>query len=346
MGGGSWSTDAYDARSLAKAAAGKSTFDHSDAIRSGQKAAAVHDLLNPRILAGDKSPHAGQVMRECMVSDEHPNPTPIAVLLDVTGSNYQAAVTVHSKLPNLQGALQRKGYVDDPQILVGAIGDAFSDRVPLQIGQFESDNRLDEQIEAMYLEGNGGGQVHETYEIGAYFMARHTYLEPLERDGKKGYLFFIGDEMPYESIHTGDFGYARHTIESLTGDKLEEPISTEAIFAELKEKYEVFFLFQRQGAYPEDRILPAWKKLLGERALVLDDPNAVAETIALTLAVLEGGLTLDDGLDDLKDAGMDASAVQAAGKALAVVGSGRAAVATTSGELPGIDNGDSGAERL
>lgn len=345
MGGGNWTTDTYDARRLAKAAAGKSTFDHSDAIRSGQKAASVHDLLDPKTKAGPASPHAGQVMRECMISDEHPNPTPIAVLLDVTGSNITAAHMVHAKLPTLQGALQRKGYVDDPQILVGAIGDAHSDRVPLQVGQFESDNRLDEQIEAMYLEGNGGGQNHETYEIGAYFMARHTYLEPFEKQGKKGFLFFIGDEMPYDTIKSGSYGYSGHTIESIVGDKLDEPISTAQVFDELKERYEVFFLFQKQGSYEPDYILPPWRELLAERAIVLDDPNAVAEVIALTLAMVEGGLALEDGIDDLKDAGMDPSAVAAAGKALAVVGAGTASVATTKGSLPGLD-GDSGAERL
>ena len=46
----------------------------------------------------------------------------------------------------LLGLLLRKGYATDPQIMFGAIGDATCDRVPLQVGQFESDNRMDEDL--------------------------------------------------------------------------------------------------------------------------------------------------------------------------------------------------------
>jgi hypothetical protein len=238
--------------------------------------------------------------------------------------------------------LQRKGYVEDPQILFGATGDANTDMVPLQIGQFESDNRMDEQLEAMYLEGNGGGQSHETYELAAYYLARHTYLETFEKQGKKGYAFFIGDEMPYDAVRRK---YRRHSLESLVGDKLEADLSTEQVFNELKEKYEVFFLFQAQGSYHEDEILPAWRKLLGERALVLDDPSAVCEFIAGIMAMFEGGFSLSEALDDLLANGADAGAVAVAGKALAKVSTaGRVLTASATGALP--PGSDSGAERL
>lgn len=344
MGGGYWDVGTYSTRASAKAAAGVPTFDYTDKVRQGQ-ASGVNPLVDPRIKAGDTSPHAGQVMREVMFSDEHPNPTPIAVILDVTGSNIRAATTAHSKLPQLHGLLQRKGYAEDPQILFGAIGDANTDDVPLQLGQFESDNRMDEQLEAIYLEGNGGGQMHETYELAAYFLARHTYLEPFERDGRKGYVFFIGDEMPYDTIRR-DYGYygRGHTLEALIGDELESDIPTEQIFEELKVKFEVFFLFQKQGSYDESQILPAWRKLLGERALVLDDPAAVCEAIAATLGMLEGGFDLDEVMDDLRAIGADIGSVKAAGKALATVG-GASPVARASGDLPDAGN-SSGTTRL
>ena len=65
----------------------------------------------------------------------------------------------------------------DPQIMFGAIGDATCDRVPLQIGQFESDNRMDDDLGRIVLEGGGGGQMTESYELAMYFMARHTALD-------------------------------------------------------------------------------------------------------------------------------------------------------------------------
>lgn len=347
MGYGSWSDPTYRANAAAAAAAGRSTFDHTAKIKSGAKKAGTHKLLDPRAVAGPASPFAGKVMREVTISDEHPNPVPIAIMLDVTGSNIEAARVVHAKLPELFGLLQRKGYVEDPQILIGAIGDAHSDTVPLQVGQFESDNRIDAMVEAMYLEGNGGGQMSETYELGAYYLARHTYLEPFHKQGRKGYAIFIGDELPYDRVRRSyGYGYGGgHTLESLTGDKLEADVTTEKIFEELKEQYEVFFLFQEQGAYDAKRVLPAWRKLLGERALVLDDPSAVCEFIAGLLGMLEGGLDLEEIEDDLKAIGADPKAIKAAGKALATVTGSGGGVAKTDGSLP-TDNTTGGTSRL
>ena len=58
--------------------------------------------------------------------------------------------------------------------MFGAIGDATCDRAPLQVGQFESDNRMDDDLGRILLEGGGGGQKTESYELAMYFMARHT----------------------------------------------------------------------------------------------------------------------------------------------------------------------------
>lgn len=320
MGGGSWNVNTHRRTLAANQAAGRSTFDYTDQVRAG-KATKVNKLVDPKQVAGPASPFAGKVMREVCITDEHPNPTAIAVILDVTGSNIEAAKVTHSKLPQLHGLLQRKGYAEDPQILFGAIGDAFTDDFPLQMGQFESDNAMDDQLAAMILEGNGGGQRRETYELAAYFLARHTELEPFTKQGKKGYAIFIGDEMPYPTIKRKYTEYGNvHTLQSLTGDTLEADVPTKDIFDELQERYEVYFLFQAQsGMYKEEEILPAWRELLGERALVLEDPGAVCEFIAGLLGMNEAGLTTDEVVKDLTQIGADAGATQAAGKALATL---------------------------
>lgn len=358
MGGGSWSTHTYTARNLAKAAEGKSTFDYSDTLRSTTPRSSwtVHESLDPKKVAGPASPNAGKIIRESMDSDEHPESTPIAVIFDVTGSMHRIPAVLQKKLPELDGLLMRKGYVEDPQILFGAVGDAYSDVVPLQIGQFESDNRRDEQLENIILEGGGGGGNHESYQLAAYYMARHTYLDSWEKRKKKGYLFLIGDERVYKNL-------PRQQVEKIIGfDGLQEDLTTEQIFTELKEKWEVFFLFASQGSYEVgdtvddtgptrysygyDDLGQKWRDLLGQNVIILEDADAVCETIAVTIGVMEGTISLEDGLEDLKEVGADLSAVTATGKALAAVGSGSAAVATASGELPGLDEGDEGAERL
>ncbi len=318
MGSGNWSFGDYTSRVNAARAMGRSTFDYSHRVLTGE-ASTVNPLLDPLVKAGDKSPFAGQVMREVTISTEHPRPTPIAIVLDVTGSNYEAAVAVHAKLPQLFGTLQGQGFVSDPQIMIAATGDANSDRFPIQVGQFESDNRIDDMVGAMILEGNGGGQGMETYELLAYYLARHTNLE-IKNQGRKGYAIFIGDEKPY-SVLRRNFGRSglpsQHTLESLTGDKLQEDLSTAAVFTELKEQYDVFFLFQRQGIYQADHVLPSWRQLIGENAVVLEDPNNVCEFIAGLLAMREGNLEIKDVVAELNKAGFDPNAVNSAAQTLA-----------------------------
>jgi hypothetical protein len=345
MGGSSWSASSYGARLSAAKAAGRSTFDHHDQVRTGRTAAKAHELLDPLAKAGPSSRFAGKVMREVCISTEHPNPTPIAIVLDVTGSNIEAARAVHAKLPQLFGVLQRIGGIEDPQILIAATGDANTDQVPVQFGQFESDNRVDDQVSALYLEGNGGGQSSETYELIAYLLANHTHLEPVEKQGRKGYAIFIGDEKPYDAVRRS---YGRHTLESLTGDVVEADISTKDVFAKLDEQFHVFYLFQMQGNYgrmgDEKRILAPWRELLGDNALTLEDPNAVCEFVAGLLAKMEGGLDDDDIVGALTAAGFDAKTSAIAGKTLATVGGGGGAVAKIDG---GLDIADStGTDRL
>ena len=87
---------------------------------------------------------------------------------------------------------------------------------------------------------------------------------------------------------------------------------------ELKKKFEVFFLFVREGSYRSEDHLPAWQNLFGERAMVLDDANAVCETIALTIGLMEG-VTLSEGVKQIQGLTGDQKAAAAAGKALAGV---------------------------
>jgi hypothetical protein len=299
MGSGRWSTDVYDAATRMRAATGTSAFAYSDG-----GARVVHDALNP----------FGVTMRESRDTDEHPRSLAIAVLFDVTGSMRGVPRVLQTKLPGLLGLLLRKGYVADPHIMFGAIGDATCDRAPLQIGQFESDNRMDEDLGRILLEGGGGGQQTESYELAMYFMARHTSIDCFEKRGRRGYLFLIGDELAYPRVK-------RSEVKKVIGDRLAEDISTEAIVAELKRRYHVYYILPAGSSYVGDAtVLDYWRGLLGQNMIELDDLDAVCETIALTVGLEEGAIGLDDGLHDLADVGSAAGAT--VGRALATIGAG------------------------
>jgi len=318
MGSGTWSTDVYDAAKRYRRATGASVFAYSD---SGARR--VHDSLNPY----------GVAMRESRDSDEHPQSVAISVLFDVTGSMGSVPRTLQQKLPQLFGLLLRNGYARDPQIMFGAIGDATCDRVPLQVGQFESDNRMDDHLGNIVLEGGGGGQMTESYELAMYFMARHTSIDCFEKRGRRGYLFIIGDEMAYPKV----FGKHRR---DLLGERSTEDIPLETVVREVKRMYDTYFLLPSGSAYAGDtRVLDFWRNLLGQNALEVDDLDAACETIGLTVGLGEGAIDLDQGLRDLRDS----DAVGTVSKALARVGNRRRVTTST---LPPVSSGDDRISRL
>jgi hypothetical protein len=318
MGSGRWSTDVYSAAASYRAASGTSAFAYSD---SGARKA--HPALDPQ----------GVTQRESRDNDEHPQSTPIAVLFDVTGSMGGVPRVLQTKLPQLLGLLTRKGYATDPHIMFGAIGDATCDRVPLQAGQFESDNRMDEDLARIVLEGGGGGQKKESYELAMYFMARHTALDSMAKRGRRGYLFLIGDEMPYPRVNPKE-------VKKFIGDDLREPIPTEALIAELQRTFDVYFIIPAAAGWGGDReILARWRQLLGQNVIELDDLDAVCETIALTVGLGEESIDLDAGLTDLVSLGSTAGAT--VGKALAPLR--RGAVVRSGFAVGGAETGN---ERL
>lgn len=339
MGGGSWDSVTYSSYKTTRAASGIGPFDYSKKVSTGA-ASGVHETLDPK-----KRNSAGDIVREALDSDEHPESTPVAVIFDVTGSMRRIPQVLQKKLGDLLGVLQRRGYITDPQILFGAVGDEFSDRYPLQVGQFESDIRLAETLENIILEGGGGGGNHESYQLAAYFLAKYSNLD-INKRGGKGYLFLIGDERVYANV-------TRESIVNIIGDNVEEGMSTQEVFDLLREKYEVFFLFASQGSYTPDIVLTNsgkpkwgyvdnskevlyWSELLGDHALILDDADAVCETIAMVLATFGAGLTVEEAATDLVAVGSDGSAVRSASRAVSVVVNESVAsggLATTTGDV-------------
>src|SRR5215469_18451298 len=221
MGSGAWSTNVYDAARRMRG--GASAFKYSD---SGARK--VHPDLDPR----------GITVRESRDSDEHPTSLAIAVLFDVTGSMQGVPRVLQARLPQLMGLLIRKGYLDHPQILIGAIGDATCDAAPLQVGQFESGIEIEEDLGKLYLEGGGGGHITESYELAMYFMAHHTSIDCFEKRGKRGYLFIIGDEIPYAMVKRKEVG-------ALIGDGLQSNIPVEEVVAELQRTYDVYHVLPK-----------------------------------------------------------------------------------------------------
>jgi hypothetical protein len=216
MGGGQYSLDiARDNR----------TSSNADAFRSSGATtvrAEVHQALNPY---GKKR--------------EVNNVTPVVVALDVTRSRGDDTKLMYQKLPQLMGQIELKGYTENPGISFCGIGDAFSDRAPLQVGQFEADNRLDQVLERIWIEEGGGGTGQESYELAAYFYSRTNCVRLAKGVGKKGYFFFVGDEGFYPKLDRG-------AVKRIIGDDLEADLDSAEVFRRLQEKFHVFLLYPQK----------------------------------------------------------------------------------------------------
>lgn len=231
MGGGSYdfdvATQSRTSNNDAFSYEGYEMGEHGAGARRGP-----HPTLDPK----------GNI-RECM------NELPIVVALDVTRSRGDDSRVMYEKLPMFIGQLEVQGYVPGAAISFAAIGDADSDLAPLQVGQFEADNRLDEVLSRFWLEEGGGGTGQESYELAAYFYAHHSVLAAHER-GEKGFFFFVGDEGFYPKV-------SREHIEQVLGREVEEDVDALEAFAALQDKYEVFFILPRQSWQERQRDIDA-----------------------------------------------------------------------------------------
>lgn len=288
MGSGRWDYDSYQAAAAFRAAHGIDDFAYSQAMgRQSRQHWHAAPELDP----------LGVTVRESRDSAEHPASTPIVIMFDVTGSMRLVPQIMQRQLGRLHGLLLERHYVTDPQILFGGIGDADADRVPLQVGQFESDNRMDGQLRQIFLEGGGGGDKRESYDLAAWFVARHTATDAWEKRQQRGYFFMIGDELNKDRLARG------HVARTLGYDP-GESIVPDAIYRELAERWRVHYILPGGSSYFDDpEIAGHWRGLLGERFLRLEDPEAISETIGLWIGLTEGTVDLDQGLTDLRDLG-------------------------------------------
>ena len=280
MGYSRW--DSNDYRSFASAsavtlnAARSSGMSDSMARKQVFKETRVNALFDPK----------GVIVRESRDSAENPNSNAIILGIDVTGSMgmIAEALAVEGLGKLVEGILTRKP-VEDPHIMVMAIGDAFCDRAPLQVSQFETDIRIAEQLKSLWLEGGGGGNAFESYDIPWYFAGRRTAIDCFEKRGKKGYIFTMGDEPPPPQ------GLASSQLNGIFGGGEQSDYTSADMLALAQEKYNVFHVIVEQGSYARTRpteVKSAWQNLLGKKAISLSDYAYMPEVILSVMDVNEG----------------------------------------------------------
>jgi hypothetical protein len=224
--------------------------------------------------------------------------SPLVIVCDVTGSMGSWPATIFSKLPYLD--LEGKEYLgEDMEICFAAVGDIFSDTYPLQVRPFSTGTAMEPELKKLVVEGNGGGQYMESYDIAAHFFANNCdmpkAINPL--------IIFIGDEGLYDFLDMNG-------AEKWCGAKPDKRMDVKEVFAALKHKFAGVYLIRKPyGSATTDRnamsdldlkIQKQWEELLGEdHVCLLPNADRVVDVIFGILARETN--RIDYFRDELKD---------------------------------------------
>lgn len=287
MGGFSYDRDVYDS---------SSSSGWGSSYSGGYGSSVASSKLSATTL--DKTMHP--LDKRLKSSTKHP----IIIMLDVTGSNTDFAKIVYDKMPMFYGQIEQKGYLKDFEISICAIGDAYSDDYPLQIADFAKGIEIDSWLQKLVLEGCGGGQKCETYELAAYYLLHKFDFE----SGTEPIVFFLGDEGMYDTIPDN---LIREYIEAKHSSTDSSKVQSSEVFSELIKKIPNTFAFINpyNGYIHDNDILNKWHKAFKDAPkhviqMQKDNEKAIIDLLLGIIAMI-GEKDLDSYIVDMIDRGQD-----------------------------------------
>jgi len=210
--------------------------------------------------------------------------TPIIIGFDVTASmGYLAKTLATETLNEVINTILREGIVSAPQILMSAIGDVKSDKTPLQVTQFESDIRIIKELMDLHLEGGGGGNDGESYNLLWYFAARHTAADCFSLRKKKGFLFTIGDDNCHSDLNVVEIGRAFN-------DVVPYSLSNSELLSMAEQYYNVFHIHIANGTPENKQVFNKWRQSFPTHSteISIKDLRYLSELITSIMAVKQG----------------------------------------------------------
>lgn len=274
MGNARWDSASYDSYAAStnyKSLSREQVFSHR-----------VDEKLDPRNVKVGKGDRKGLQLRESIISDANPDPTPIILGLDVTGSMRDVVEQIaKEELPKMMTEIHAQGIVSDPHVMFMGIDDVHvQGHGALQVSYFEPDLKIVEQLRKLWLVGNGGGNSSESYDLAWYFAGRYTYLENFEKTGKPGFLFTFGDEpFPVEKNSVSE-------LETIFGAGEYEPVTPLSALKLAQRKFQVFHVSIEKGGYD----LSGWDKHLGANHLRVParEVRHLTDVVLATMRIANG----------------------------------------------------------
>ncbi len=220
---------------------------------------------------------------------------PLVVAVDVTGSMQTWPFEIFDRLPLLYQTLSQ--YRPDLEIAFAAIGDAGCDRYPLQVTDFSKGFGLEDRLHALYGEG-GGGDAPESYQLFAYYMTAHVFTPGVARaaaagsvgdgepDGERPFLIVFGDQKFHPRVTAGQ-------VKRLLGHELGPDLGGVAVWREVAERWNVYFLRRPDGGKRGDDVHKQWAAAIGDQKIVYIDDELRGVDYAMGLIARSWG-KLDD----------------------------------------------------
>lgn len=278
MGAGSWTTASYSAYN---SSVGKAMdMDTGRVLNQVFEQEKLDPSMDPKNF----------LIRECVDSDEHPNTIPIILALDVTGSMGQSCKETAEALGVIMTNLYKK--YKDIEFCVMGIGDLAYDRAPIQMSQFESDVRIAEALDKIYMEHGGGGNTFESYTAAWYMGLKRCSLDAINKRSRKGIIITMGDEELNPYLPKDGLNMRAKASEQAN-------IETPDLYAEASKNFDIFHIAVNDPhncySYHKEGINNTFGQLLGSR-LKVSTINELAGNIEECIDESLNGMSQEESL--------------------------------------------------
>src|SRR3989344_4948981 len=216
----------------------------------------------------------------------------LAVILDQTGSMGEIPRVFIDKMSTMyaetNAAIQGidlkklekgKKLEDKLEVAVVAIGDrrnpTIREQYPLQVLDYCKGTDLVKGVLEINPEKLGGGNVKESYDLGAYYLLNHATTPKAQR-GIKPLLVILGDEGFYENTSASE-------VKDLIGDDLPNDLNTVDVLKKLRDKFDTYVLRPEISNYEPEQyanVHRSWEEIFGsERVLKMDSYERVVDVM-------------------------------------------------------------------
>ena len=223
-------------------------------------------------------------VRESRSSPANPHPTPIIVAMDCTGSMQDLAVSMLKNVGTLMSEIYTRDVVSDPHVMAMFFDDVTTaPNTALQATQFEADMVIIDQLKDLSFIGLGGGNNHESSSLPLFFAQNKCDCDAFS-EGRKGFIFLIGDDGVPPAL-------TRQQLINIFGPDFDpgEEQSFETLLEQVQENWHVFNVIPTRGGHRSlDWVVSGWQKVLGERAIPLEDIDRLAEVLVAIMQVIAG----------------------------------------------------------